>query len=71
MASKETRPQLQADTAVRVQVHTKIQQVLFQETHHVQDAVQTNIKENDGHGQAPAPVQLLCPIGHVSTFKSA
>ena len=67
MASKEACPQ---QRAVQVQVHMKIQQVL-QETHHVQDAVQINIKEYDAHGQVPAQVQLHCPIGHVSTFKSA
>ena len=67
MASKEACPQ---QRAVQVQVHMKIQQVL-QETHHVQDAVQINIKEYDAHGQVPAQVQLHCPIGHVSIFKSA
>ena len=70
MASKEACPHQQAHTAVRVQVHMKIQQVL-QETHHVQDVIQINIKEYDAHGQAPAQVQLRCPIGHVSIFKSA
>jgi hypothetical protein len=75
MASKEACPQ---QRAVQVQVHMKIQQVfhmkiqqVLQETHHVQDAVQINIKEYDAHGQVPAQVQLHCPIGHVSTFKSA
>jgi|ETNmetMinimDraft_30_1059905.scaffolds.fasta_scaffold129443_1 hypothetical protein len=71
MASKEACPKQQAHTAVRVQVHMKIQQVLVQETHHVQDAVQINIKEYDAHGRVPAQVQLHCPIGHVSIFKSA
>ena len=71
LTSARARPQLLATPAVQAQVHTKIPPVLFKETHHMQAEVLINVKENDEHGQAPAPVKLRCPIGPVSTFKSA